>query len=98
MKRGVSRSRLMPWYWPVAAFVVFVGIGGSGVWIASMAQDVRGLFVGLEQNQRRQDELLAEYSRLLIERGTLASYQNIDQLAERALAMHFPEAVERVAP
>jgi cell division protein FtsL len=68
------------------------------VWIAATAQNVRGLFVALQHNQAQQDALLAEYSRLLIERGTLSSYQNVDQIAERQLAMRFPEKVERVSP
>jgi cell division protein FtsL len=84
--------------WLVAAAVVYVGVALSGVWIASLGQDVRGLFVALEQNQRAQDALLAQYSRLLIERSTLSSYQNVDQVAEQQLTMRFPEIVERVAP
>jgi cell division protein FtsL len=84
--------------WVVATCVVYVAIALTGVWIASLGQDVRGLFVALERNQQQQDALLAEYSRLLLERGTLASYQNVDQVAERRLAMRFPEQVERVSP
>jgi cell division protein FtsL len=84
--------------WLTCALTVYVFIAVSGVWIASTAQDVRSLFVSLERNQNEQDALLAEYSRLLIERGTLSSYQNVDQIAERELAMRFPEAVERVLP
>jgi cell division protein FtsL len=84
--------------WFAAAVVVYVSVALSGVWIASLGQDVRGLFVALEQNQRAQDALLAQYSRLLIERGTLSSYQNVDQVAEQQLTMRFPELVERVAP
>jgi cell division protein FtsL len=85
-------------YWFVASAVVYVGVALSGVWIASLGQDVRGLFVALERNQRTQDALLAQYSRLLIERSTLSSYQNVDQVAEQQLTMRFPEIVERVAP
>ena len=84
--------------WVLATCVVYAAIALTGVWIASLGQDVRGLFVALERNQQQQDALLAEYSRLLLERGTLASYQNVDQVAERRLAMRFPEQVERVSP
>ena len=83
-------------FWLVAAAVVYVGVALSGVWIASLGQDVRGLFIALEQNQQTQDALLAQYSRLLIERSTLSSYQNVDQVAEQQLTMRFPEIVERV--
>ena len=85
-------------HWLAAAGAIFVGIAITGIWIASMASDVRGRFVALEQNQRAQDALLAQYSRLLIERATLASYRNVDEVAARQLAMRFPELVERVAP
>ena len=84
--------------WLIAAVVVYFAVALSGVWIASLGQDVRGLFVALEQNQQAQDALLAQYSRLLIERSTLSSYQNVDQVAEQQLTMRFPEIVERVAP
>ncbi len=86
------------WQWFAAAGAIYVGIAVSGVGVAAIAQDVRGLFVALAKNQSQQDELLAQYSRLLIERGTLSSYQNVDQAAERQLAMRFPETVERVSP
>lgn len=86
------------WQWLAAACAIYIGIAASGVCVAAVAQDVRGLFVALAKNQNRQDELLAQYSRLLIERGTLSSYQNVDQAAERQLAMRFPETVERVSP
>jgi cell division protein FtsL len=86
------------WRWLTATCVVYVAIALTGVWVASLGQDVRGLFVALERSQQQQDALLAEYSRLLLERGTLASYQNVDEVAERRLAMRFPEQVERVSP
>ena len=52
----------------------------------------------MERGQRSQDELLAEYSRLLLERSMLSSYENVDQVAEGELSMRFPEAVERIEP
>ena len=98
-RRRTKRGHSAPeWHWLAGAAVVYVGVALSGVWIASLGQDVRGLFVAIERNQQTQDALLDQYSRLLIERGTLASYQNVDQLAEAQLAMRFPEVVERVAP
>ena len=92
------RSKQTIGNWLAAAGVIYVGVALTGVWIASLGHDVRGLFVAIEQNQQDQDAMLAQYSRLLIERGTLASYQNVDELAERQLAMRFPELIERVAP
>ena len=98
MTRRRSTSQTRPaWKWLAVAGAIYGGIAASGVSVAAVAQDVRGLFVTLAKNQSRQDELLAQYSRLLIERSTLSSYQNVDQAAERQLAMRFPETVERVS-
>lgn len=97
-RKRATAGRRPAWQWLAAAGAIYAGIAVSGVWIAATAQNVRGLFVALQHNQAQQDALLAEYSRLLIERGTLSSYQNVDQIAERQLAMRFPETVERVSP
>jgi cell division protein FtsL len=96
VKRSARIDRRVTWHWLVALGVLYAGIAASGVWIAATAQSVRGSFVALERNQNEQDQLLDEYSRLLIERGTVSSYQNVDQVAERQLAMRFPETVQRV--
>ena len=81
------------WQWLAAACAIYIGIAASGVCVAAVAQDVRGLFVALE-NQNRQDELLAQYSRLLIERGTLSSKTSIWQPSGSWRS----ETVERVSP
>ncbi len=70
----------------------------SGVEVARTSQEVRRLHVVREEAQHRQDEHLAEYSRLLIERGALAAYQNVERVARDELAMSFPEDVERIEP
>jgi cell division protein FtsL len=88
-----TRSRWLAW-----GIVVYTLIAASGMGVAAQSQRVRDLFAELERTQQQQDELLSEYSRLLLERSTLASYQNVDQIAEQSLAMRFPELVERVAP
>jgi cell division protein FtsL len=90
--RGLQRSRL----WLIAGVVVYLGVAISGVWVAAGSHEARQLFVQLERGQRVQDELLADYSRLLLERSMLSSFENVDQVAEHRLSMRFPEAVERV--
>lgn len=92
-KRPPSRQ-----HWLLAGVLVYLGVSASGVWVAAGSHHARQLFVQLERGQRSQDELLAEYSRLLLERSMLSSYENVDQVAERELQMRFPESVERVAP
>ena len=68
----------------------------SGVLVALKTHETRSSFVILGDIQARHDEMLEEYSRLLLERGTLSSYQNVGELAEDDLSMHFPEEVIRI--
>ena len=75
------------------AGVLAVGMGAavSGMQVAAQAQDMRQAFRALSSAQERRDALLAEYSRLLLERGMLSSYRNVGDTAANALAMRFPE-------
>lgn len=70
----------------------------QGMQIAYQSQQVRALHAELQQNQLAQDALLAEHSRLLLERAAIASYHNVDRIAESELHMRFPETVTRIAP
>lgn len=83
--------------WLLIGILAYLGLAGTGIGVARYSQEYRSLFYALEQDQRAQDKLLARYSRLLLERSTLASYQNVDDIAEQRLGMRFPEHVERVA-
>jgi cell division protein FtsL len=104
MKRGATTLRgarvldVDTLRWLVVAIAALVGVVVSGIAIAWSSQTVRALHIAIDSSQREQDALLAEYSRLLIERSTLGAYQNVDQVAERRLSMTFPETVERVTP
>ena len=75
---------------------LLVLVMGSGIQVALVSHDVRRLHGELQAAQKIQDEHLSAYSRLLLERGALSSYQNIERLAEVELAMYFPQEVERV--
>lgn len=75
---------------------LLAAVVASGIQVALVSQDVRRLHGALEDAQKAQDEHLAEYTRLLLERGALSAYQNVERLAERELAMQFPENVERI--
>ena len=104
MKALTPRARIarlatpMDVRWLVAGVGVYVALAATGILIAWSSQSVRRLHVEIETNQRAQDAMLAEYSRLLIERSMVGSFQNVDQVAERQLSMTFPESVERVKP
>ena len=78
--------------------LLLVVVVGSGIQVALVSHEVRRLHGELEAAQKAQDEHLAEYSRLLLERSALSAYQNIERLAETELAMQFPESVERIEP
>jgi cell division protein FtsL len=80
------------------AVVLLLVVVGSGVQVALQTHEVRRLHADLQAAQRAQDELLAEYSRLLLERSALAAFQNVERLAEARLAMQFPDTVERLEP
>lgn len=83
-------------YLIVGALVV--AVVASGIQVALVSHEVRRLHGELEAAQKAQDEHLAEYSRLLLERSALSAYQNVERLAERELAMQFPDTVEFIEP
>jgi len=82
---------------PFTIFLILLLLAtGAGIQVALVSHQVRTLHGELEVAQKTQDRYLAEYSRLLLERSALAAYQNVERLAERELAMHFPNEVEQL--
>jgi len=67
-----------------------------GVQSAHQSQRMRALFSALQQDQVTRDALLAQRSRLLIERGAMNSYNGTEKLATDELNMRFPETIVRV--
>jgi cell division protein FtsL len=98
MKRQMRKvgPREDQWRLFLAGIAIYLGIALTGVGIASISQDMRNIVMALERGQSAEDELLAEQSRLLLERTTLSSYRNVDQVAEQRLSMQFPEQVEKI--
>lgn len=82
----------------IAFLVLLAAVVGSGIQVALVSHDVRELHGELESAQRDQDEHLADYSRLLLERSALSAYQNVERLAETELGMQFPDDVEHLEP
>jgi cell division protein FtsL len=70
----------------------------SGIQVAFSTHEVRQMHIALQAVQTRQDEALAEYSRLQLELATAAAYQNVERTAEEKLDMAFPTEVQRVEP
>lgn len=82
--------------WLVAGLVIYLAVAVTGVYVSLSSQQMRNLFTSLQRIQVQNDELLGEYSRLLLERGAFASYLNVDRVAEQDLSMKFPELRDEV--
>ena len=67
-----------------------------GVQSAYQSQQMRALYSELQQDQVTQDGLLAQRSRLLIERGAMSSYNGTERIAADELGMRFPEKIVRL--
>ena len=93
---NARRKRFSDSSWFFFGVLTLLGVAASGVQVIRVTDDRRALFHELTRNQEIQDSLLQEYSRLLLERGTLMSYQNVDRIAQRRLNMRFPEQVTSV--
>lgn len=73
-----------------------VGSSVTGSLVVDRSNERRNLFIELTKNQIEQDNLLQERTRLLIERGALSAYQNVDRIAIDELKMKFPDGSERI--
>ncbi len=85
-----------PWRGVVLGFVLLGVCVFFGVQSAKQSQEIRSLYSQLQQDALAKDALLAQQSRLLLERGALKSFNSVDRLAEDKLGMRFPETITRV--
>ncbi len=86
------------WPWVAAFCVTLLVIGYSGLPVVESAAQARALYQQLGAVQKEQDRLLEENSRLSIERSTIASLQQLEEIAANELDMQFPADIEWVAP
>ena len=85
-------------WWNIAICVVLLALmGWSSAFIVRKAHEQRALYSELQRIQAEHDDLLTEQSRLLLERGAMASYQNVERVAQTELNMRFPHSVEFVS-
>lgn len=75
----------------VALAVMIVTVVASALSVAYVAQLSRHLFNRLEADRRAESQQQARYSRLLLERGTLASHSRIERIARQQLDMRVPK-------
>ena len=78
--------------------VLFLATVVSGLQVVMATHQVREIHGRLEETRNHQDLLLAEHSRLLLERGALAAYHHVERVAAAELNMRFPDDVERILP
>ena len=79
------------------AFWLFLGLAAyaaatvAGLQTAQQSAERRELFQRLSASQDAEDQHLREYRLLLLERATLAGYQNVEVVAKDQLDMRFPD-------
>ena len=83
---------------PVRLLALMAAVAASGLGVVFTSNQHREIHTSLEATRHQQDRLLAEHSRLLLERGALTAYQNVERVAEAELEMKFPDEVERISP
>lgn len=96
-RRPVNPKPAAPRWFGLPLGVVALALLGlviaSGVQVASQAHEVRRLHAELESMGKEYNALLAENSRLTLERGARASYARVEKEAAEKLAMHFPDQI-----
>ena len=94
----VARFRVRGLKWGSAAVLLalLASVIASGLLVVWQTHEVRQLHKGLEAVRHRQDHLLDEHSRLLLERGALSAYYNVERVARTELKMRFPDQVRQV--
>ena len=83
-------------FWALVALAAYAATAVTGLQTARQAAELRGLYRQLSEGQQIEDRHLREYRLLLLERATLAGYQNVEPTARDELNMRFPADVVRV--
>jgi len=97
--KAVPQYRVINWrtlVWCALFGALLMIVVFSGLKTVAAAHEMRGLYGSLTEVQREQDRLLEQHSRLMLERGTLGSMQNIETVAQTELGMEFPEQVGEI--
>ncbi len=82
----------------IAVLILAALLVGNGLALVQGAQAMRALHSELDQLQTRQHSLMADHSRLLLERSSFASLQTVETVATQELRMQFPQTIEEVVP
>lgn len=91
-----NQRKTVPAQWVAGVVILLMGIFYSGLRLVESADEMRFLYRSMDELQTNQNILLANYSRLLLERSTLASMQTVEVVAKTELQMFFPENIVQV--
>ena len=83
-------------FWLFVAIAAYAAATITGLQTARQAAELRGLYRQLSDGQQIEDGQLREYRLLLLERATLAGYQNVEPIARDELNMRFPDDIVQV--
>ena len=95
-KAARFRTHGLKWGSAATLLALLACVVASGLLVVQRAHEVRQLHKGLEAARHQQDRLLEEHSRLLLERGALSAYYNVERVARTELNMRFPDQVRQV--
>ncbi|MCY4142478.1 MAG: cell division protein FtsL [Gammaproteobacteria bacterium] len=82
--------------WWVFWVFLLVSVSVTGFLVLNQVRDYQRLDVQLEQLRVQQEELLSEFTRLQIERGSEASLERVVNVATSDMGMKFPTEVVTV--
>lgn len=80
-------------YWLMLLIIL---VTGSSMAVIYVKHESRILFSELRVNQKRQDELRIQWSRLLIQKSTLITQANVESVARKKLDMVLPKNIQIV--
>ena len=76
--------------------LLLVILGWSSTLVVESTHEQRRLYADLHRVQSEKDALLTEQAQLMLERGAMSAYQNVERVAVRDLKMRFPHSIEFV--
>ena len=92
----LKQQKSVPAQWVAGMVILLAGILYSGLQLVESADEMRFLYRSMDELQTNQNVLMANYSRLLLERSTLASMQTVEVVATTELQMFFPKDIVQV--
>ncbi len=80
-------------YWLMLLIVL---VTGSAMTVVYVKHESRILFAELRKVQKKQDEMVIQWSRLQLQNSTLVTQANVESMARKKLGMILPEDIQIV--